>query len=127
VDQARPLAEHKIRRHSATSGAVSERVASRARISEMSRVGRAGSRRCALEIDLFEANAKALKALQPYVAAAGKAGGTGRGGRRGRGRGRGRNAEQIKAIRNWAKHQGMDVSERGRIPAKIEEAYQAAH
>jgi len=39
----------------------------------------------------------------------------------------GRAAEQIKTIREWAKQQGTDVSERGRIPASMEEAYQAAH
>jgi hypothetical protein len=81
-----------------------------------------------MEIDLSEELAKAVReALQPYVAAARRAGGTGRGGRRGvSARGPGRDAEQIKAIREWAKQQGADVSERGRIPARIEEAYQAA-
>jgi hypothetical protein len=77
-----------------------------------------------LEIDLSEEHAKALRdALKPYVAAARRASGTERRGRRGA-LGPGRDAEQIKAIREWAKQQGMDVSERGRIPARIEEAYQ---
>jgi Lsr2 len=82
-----------------------------------------------MEIDLSANNAKAFReALQPYVSAARKASSTGRRGRRGVfARGPGRDAEQIKAIREWAKQQGMDVSERGRIPARIEEAYHAAH
>jgi Lsr2 len=80
-----------------------------------------------MEIDLSEQHAKALRAaLQPYVAAARKAGGTGRGRRRG-GRGPARDPDQIRVIRDWARQQGMDVSERGRIPAKIEQAYHAAH
>src|SRR5687767_6324729 len=80
-----------------------------------------------MEIDLSEQHAKALRdALQPYVAGARKAGGTGRGRRR-VGRAPARDADQIRAIRDWARQQGMDVSERGRIPAKIEEAYHAGH
>jgi Lsr2 len=81
-----------------------------------------------MEIDLSEQHAKALRdAPQRYVSAARKAGGTARGGRRRGGRGPARDADQIKAIRDWARQQGMDVSERGRIPARIEEAYHAAH
>lgn len=32
-----------------------------------------------------------------------------------------------KAIREWAQDQGMDVPDRGRIPAEVREAYTAAH
>ena len=86
---------------------------------EVLRVGVDGTDK---EIDLSDQHAKALRdALQLYVSAARKAGGS-RGGR-----GPARDAEQIKAIRAWAKKQGMDVSERGRIRARIEEAYHAAH
>lgn len=34
-----------------------------------------------------------------------------------------RDREQLNAIREWARGQGYDVRERGRIPAHIEEAY----
>lgn len=37
-----------------------------------------------------------------------------------------RNADTAK-IREWAKEQGYDVSERGRVPASIREAYAKAH
>ncbi|MCZ4518104.1 Lsr2 family protein [Rhodococcus ruber] len=38
-----------------------------------------------------------------------------------------RDPEQTRAIRQWAFDQGYEISERGRIPAGIEEAYNAAH
>ncbi|KQU46867.1 hypothetical protein ASG84_09040 [Rhodococcus sp. Leaf278] len=38
-----------------------------------------------------------------------------------------RDPEQTRAIRQWAFDQGYEISERGRIPADIEEAYNAAH
>lgn len=38
-----------------------------------------------------------------------------------------RDPAQTRAIRQWASDEGYDVSERGRIPADIEEAYNAAH
>ncbi|MDV6264659.1 histone-like nucleoid-structuring protein Lsr2 [Rhodococcoides yunnanense] len=38
-----------------------------------------------------------------------------------------RDREQTRAIRQWAFDQGYEISERGRIPANIEEAYNAAH
>ncbi len=34
---------------------------------------------------------------------------------------------QLKAIREWAKAQGMAVNERGRISAEVEAAFTAAH
>jgi hypothetical protein len=30
-------------------------------------------------------------------------------------------------VREWAKSQGMEVSERGRISAEVQKAYDAAH
>ncbi|GAA4871917.1 histone-like nucleoid-structuring protein Lsr2 [Actinomycetospora straminea] len=93
------------------------------------------------EIDLSEANASALRdALADYVAHARRSGGRRRsssasssgstGGRRGSGGGGGRAAvdrEQNQAIREWARKQGMTVSERGRIPSEVSEAYHKAH
>ncbi|OZD64694.1 hypothetical protein CH272_23920 [Rhodococcus sp. 05-340-1] len=38
-----------------------------------------------------------------------------------------RDPEQTRAIRQWAFDQGYEISERGRIPADIVEAYNAAH
>lgn len=38
-----------------------------------------------------------------------------------------RDPAQTRAIRQWASDEGYEISERGRIPANIEEAYNAAH
>ncbi len=38
-----------------------------------------------------------------------------------------RSKEQSAAIRSWALHNGYDVSDRGRIPADIIAAFEAAH
>ncbi|MCP2262279.1 Lsr2 protein [Streptoalloteichus tenebrarius] len=83
------------------------------------------------QIDLSEANAEKLrKSLADFVAAARRAGGGGR--RRGAGRAAARPAqarpaaadrEQNQAIREWARKRGMKVSDRGRIPAEVLEAY----
>jgi len=35
--------------------------------------------------------------------------------------------EQTQAIRRWARENGFQVSERGRIPATVREAFEAAH
>ena len=74
------------------------------------------------EIDLSKKNAKVLRdALATYVASARRAGG-----RRGRsrgGRGAGRTSDTA-AIREWARSQGMKISDRGRIPADIIEKYE---
>jgi nucleoid-associated protein Lsr2 len=80
------------------------------------------------EIDLSKGNAGRLRdALAEYVAAARKSGGARR-----------RSAaaaaatpprrptidrEQNQAIRDWARKRGMKVSDRGRIPAEVLEAY----
>ncbi len=86
------------------------------------------------EIDLNEKNAKKLnEALSTFVAA----------GRRGEARGartRGRQAkagrpagrtspdrEQTTAIRNWARSQGLTVSDRGRLSQSIIDQFESAH
>ena len=38
-----------------------------------------------------------------------------------------RDPAQIRAIRQWAADEGYEISDRGRIPAAIEEAFNAAH
>ncbi|SFK88481.1 histone-like nucleoid-structuring protein Lsr2 [Geodermatophilus ruber] len=85
------------------------------------------------EIDLSEKNAQDLRnAFSRYVQAARKVGrGSGRGSGGGRSRatgGGGRmDREQAGAIREWARRNGHQVSDRGRIPASVVEAYEAAH
>lgn len=85
----------------------------------------------AYEIDLTEGNAAALRdALAPYVAA-GRSVGSSRGGAgsgSSGGRKRRRTGQQdYSAIREWAKKNGHQVSERGRVPASVLEAYEAAN
>jgi hypothetical protein len=78
-------------------------------------------------IDLSEKNAAKLReTFGRYVDAARKVGGRARRGRGGGGRGK-TDPEQLKAIREWAKANGHEVSDRGRIPASVVEAYEAAH
>jgi len=80
-------------------------------------------------IDLSEKNAgKLRKALEPYLTAASKvsrAGGNGRIGSRTAARPSRSNRDQNQAIREWATKNGYEVSERGRIPASIVEAFHA--
>jgi hypothetical protein len=74
------------------------------------------------EIDLSTANATRFRQeLAPYLAHARKAGTTSRRPRR-------TAASRLRSrdIRAWARQQGMTVSERGRIPARITAQYQAA-
>ncbi len=80
------------------------------------------------EIDLNDGNASSLReALAGYVGHARKvAGGGRRGGRKSSG-GSSSSKSNSKDVREWAKGQGMDVSERGRIPAEVQQAYDAAH
>lgn len=40
--------------------------------------------------------------------------------------GAGRSREQTQAIRDWARRNGHDISERGRIPAAVIEAFEAS-
>ena len=85
------------------------------------------------EIDLAEKNAKELRdVFSRYVSAARKVGRGGRsssggGGTRGRGTGGRMDREQAGAIREWARKNGHAVSDRGRIPASVVDAYEAAH
>jgi len=80
-------------------------------------------------IDLSEKNAgKLRKALDPYLAVASKAGRNGTNGRvpaRVAAAPSRSNRDQNQAIREWATKNGYEVSERGRIPATIVEAFHA--
>jgi hypothetical protein len=78
------------------------------------------------EIDLSTANAKKLRdALAEFVAAGRRAGGRRRGGGAPAAAPRrpSIDREQNQAIREWARKRGMKVSDRGRIPAEVLEAY----
>jgi hypothetical protein len=78
------------------------------------------------EIDLNKKNAAKLRdALAPWVAAGRRTGGSRGGGRRGRSRSA--RASQAGDVRTWARANGYEVSERGRISAEIQAAYTAAH
>lgn len=80
-------------------------------------------------IDLSEKNAgKLRRALEPYLTAAAKVGRTGANGRiasRAAAAPSRSNREQNQAIREWAVKNGYEVSERGRIPASVVEAFHA--
>ena len=80
------------------------------------------------EIDLSKSNAKKLRdALGVYVASARRASRGGRGGGPRAGRRGGRtDREQTQAIREWASKNGYTVSDRGRVPAAVLDAYHAA-
>ena len=84
------------------------------------------------QIDLSDENAAKLRdALAPYIGAARKA--------RGRGRGRATrqaavaekparsSRDQTAAIREWARANGHEVSDRGRISKSVMQAYQTAN
>ena len=83
------------------------------------------------EIDLSDENTDKLhEALAPFIEHARQIG-------RSSGRGRGRrppatdkhtrsNREHTHAIREWARQNGHQVSDRGRIPKSVIQAYQAA-
>jgi hypothetical protein len=78
-------------------------------------------------IDLSEKNAgKLRKALDPYLTVASRAGRTATNGRVASRAGAvpaRANREQNQAIREWATKNGYEVSERGRIPASVVEAF----
>lgn len=76
------------------------------------------------EIDLNDGNAEALRsALAGYVGHARKV----TGGRRTATRRSAAGRTDTKAVREWARANGHEVSERGRVPADIVAAYEAAH
>jgi hypothetical protein len=80
----------------------------------------------AYEIDLSQANAQRLRdALAEFIAAGRKVGGRSTA-KRGGGS---RSSSSIDAavVREWARTQGLQVSERGRVSADIIEAYNAKH
>lgn len=76
------------------------------------------------EIDLSTTHNEELrKTLATYVVHARKVGGVTRRTARGR---RGADAIDTHKVREWAKAQGIDIKERGRVPADVVEKYKAA-
>ncbi len=78
------------------------------------------------EIDLTAANAEKLRnSLAEFVKSGRRTGGRG-----GSGRGKARTtvvgSQDTAKIRAWAKENGYNVNERGRVPADIRAAYEAA-
>lgn len=80
------------------------------------------------DIDLNDGNAKRLRsAFEPYVNAGRRVGG-----RRSTGSGKktaGRNATglDLNEVRAWARQEGYEVSDRGRVSAVVLDAYKTAH
>lgn len=80
------------------------------------------------EIDLTTGNADKLRAnLADFVGAARRIGGRAK-----RGAIKGAvtptaNREQTRAVREWARKNGFELSDRGRIPSIVIEAFEAAH
>jgi hypothetical protein len=81
------------------------------------------------EIDLNEEHAAALdELLAPYVEHARRANGDQpRRKRAGKAEESHRGPAELRAIRQWAREQGLQVSDRGRIAADIVAKYDAAH
>lgn len=81
------------------------------------------------QIDLSEENAAKLRdALTPFIDAARRSGGRGRAARQTAVTEKPARSsrEETAAVRQWARENGHQVSERGRIPKSVIEAYQAA-
>src|SRR5437588_6881043 len=85
------------------------------------------------ELDLTDENsAKLHDALSPYAKAGRKIGGRRRSGPipgravKSTGRTASYNRETLKSIREWAKKNGHNVSDRGRLPAEVMQAWQTA-
>lgn len=77
------------------------------------------------EIDLNDDNAQTLRdAVAKFLGAARRTGGRRASGTATRSPSSG--SSDKAAVREWAKAAGMEVSERGRIPVEIQEAYDAA-
>jgi hypothetical protein len=82
----------------------------------------------AYEIDLSAANSARLReALAPFISAARRSTGRRRSGGSPAPSRPSTDREQNQAIREWAQQQGMKISERGRIPSNVLEAYHRSH
>jgi hypothetical protein len=78
------------------------------------------------EIDLSEANADALReALAPYLEAGRRVGG--RASRRSAAARPAGERTDLSDLRAWARENGYQVSDRGRVSGEVRAAYEAAH
>jgi len=76
------------------------------------------------EIDLSAAHSQELReALEQYISHARRAGGIARRAARGS---RGNSAVDTAKVREWAKEQGIEIKDRGRVPANVVEKYNTA-
>jgi hypothetical protein len=79
------------------------------------------------DIDLSSDNAAALRdALAPYVASARRTAGRSASRRSSASRGRSSGPSPAE-VREWARAEGREVSDRGRVPSDVRAAYDAAH
>jgi hypothetical protein len=79
----------------------------------------------AYEVDVCAKHAQQIReGLQPFVIQARKVSAGAAGRRRQRTAG---SRQETASIRSWAKDQGIQVNERGRIPASVVREYEAAH
>lgn len=83
----------------------------------------------AYEIDLTDGNAAALRdALAPFIAAARSVSSNRSASASAPGRKQRRSGQRdYGPIREWARANGYEVNERGRVPAAVIEAFEAAH
>lgn len=81
------------------------------------------------EIDLSETNADKLReAFRPFVEAGRPIGSSAGTIRSSRSRsGKTKNDLDLGAVRTWARENGYEVSDRGRVPAAVLDAYHTAH
>ncbi|MET0234105.1 MAG: Lsr2 family protein [Kibdelosporangium sp.] len=80
------------------------------------------------EIDLTANNAAKLRnQLDDFVGAARRTGGRVKRGTTPGAAAPAANREQTKAIRDWARQNGYELSDRGRIPGNVLEAFEQAH
>jgi len=79
------------------------------------------------EIDLSAAHSKALrKTAEKYIAAGRKVGGPSRRRASGGGRKNSSGGPSPSEVREWAKAQGIEVRDRGRVPSELVVKFQAA-
>ncbi|WP_405617420.1 Lsr2 family protein [Streptomyces sp. NBC_00076] len=79
------------------------------------------------EIDLTTTNADKLRGLlEPYVKGGRRTGGRASGGR-GKARAASGGSQDTAQIRAWAKENGYEVNDRGRVPQSIREDYEKAN
>lgn len=76
------------------------------------------------EIDLDDENRADLSDfMQTYIANARRTGGRAKRGKAPSAQ-QGRSREETKAIRDWARKQGIEISDRGRVPGHVVEKYE---